>query len=343
MILAADVGGTSTRLGLFRQVGARLRTEREARFDSRDAESFEALVDEFLAAGKQRVHRCAVGVAAPIVGEHSEIVNLPWRIDARRIGRRVGLDRVILLNDLEATAWGIPRLGSRHSVSLTPGLRGRPGNAALIAAGTGLGTAILFWDGKQFRPSAGEGGHQSFAPPDDLGIALLRFLRRRHGRVSWERIVAGPGLSAIYDFFVENRWGERTREMRQRLEDADDPNVVIGEAGIRGDDRLAVRALDMFVSLYGAAAGDLALVANARAGVWIAGGIAPKILPRLRSGEFVRAFRDKGRLEPLVTKIPIRVIVEPRVALLGAAARAAQDAAGRPARAVKKRPPRRKR
>jgi len=343
VILAADVGGTSTRLGLFRQVGGKLRTEREAQFDSREADSFEAIVDAFLAAGKQRIHRCALGVAGPIVGERSEIVNLPWRVDVRRVGRRVGLDRVILLNDLEATGWGIPHLGPRHSVSLTPGLRGRPGNAALIAAGTGLGTAILFWDGKRFRPSAGEGGHQSFAPTDDLGVALLRFLRRRHGRVSWERVVAGPGLTAIYEFFVENRWGEKTREMRRRLDGADDPNLVIGEAGLRGDDWLAQRALDMFVSLYGAVAGDLALVANASAGVWVAGGIAPRILPRLRSGGFVRAFRDKGRLEPLVTKIPIRVIVEPRAALLGAAARAAHDAAGRPARAVKKRSPRRKR
>lgn len=343
MILAADVGGTSTRLGLFRQVGGKLRTEREAQFGSRDAGSFEELVEAFLAAGSQRVQRCAIGVAGPIVTERSEIVNLPWRVDARRIARRIGLDRVALINDMEATAWGIPRLGPRHTVSLTPGLRGRPGNAALIAAGTGLGTAILFWDGKQFRPSPGEGGHQSFAPTDDLGIALLRFLRRRHGRVSWERVVAGPGLSSIYDFFVENRWGETTRKMRQLLDDADDPNLVIGEAGLRGEDRLAERALDMFVSLYGALAGDLALVANARAGVWVAGGIAPQILPRLRSGAFVRAFREKGRLEPLVTKIPVRVIVEARAALLGAAAYAAQQAASRPARTLKKRSPRRKR
>ena len=334
MILAGDVGGTKTILGLFRKSGGKLLTVREETFQSRAYPSLEAIVSEFLSRGRQKVHACAVGVAGPVVGGRSHVVNLRWPVDGTRLSRKLGLSPVVVLNDLEATGWGIPGLPARKVVSLTPGLRGRPGNAALIAAGTGLGMALLFWDGRRHVPSAGEGGHQAFAPRDDLEIALLRHMRRRHGRVSVERLTAGPGISAIYRFLTENGWGEASPLMSRRLSEADDPNAAITDAAMAGEDRVAEKTLDMFVSMYGSAAGDLALVAKATAGVYVGGGIAPKILPRLRAGEFVRAFRDKGRLRPLMKQIPIRVILEPRTALLGAAACAT---AAVPKRSKKKR------
>jgi glucokinase len=329
MILAGDVGGTKTNLGLFRRRRGRLISTREESFSSRDYPSLEAMVGEFLGAGGEKVDRCAVGVAGPVVRGRSHVVNLRWPVDSGRLGRSLGLDRAVVLNDLEANAWGIRELPASKLVSLTPGLRAGDGNRALIAAGTGLGMAILFREGDRFLPSPSEGGHQEFAPRDDLEIDLLRFMRERHGRVSVERIVAGPGFSAIYQFLLERGWAKESRQMQRRLAGADDPNQAISEAGLEGDDPVAKKALQMFVSLYGSAAGDLALVAKATGGIYVGGGIAPKILPELRSGDFVRSFRTKGRLSPLLERIPVKVIVEPRTALIGAAARADADPAKR--------------
>jgi glucokinase len=323
MILAGDVGGTKTLLGLFTWSGGKLRKVREESFPSAESPSLESMIRVFLARGGERVHRCAVGVAGPVVGGKSHIVNLRWPVDERKLSRALDVRGVRVLNDMEATAWGIPQLSPRKLVNLTPGLRPRKGNALLIAAGTGLGTTILFWDGKRHLPSAGEGGHQDFAPRDDLEIELLQFLRPRFGRVSIERIVAGPGFSVIYEFLVESGRGKETPEMTRRLAEGD-PNAVVSRAGVRGEDPTAEAAVDRFVSLYGAVAGDLALVAKATAGVFVGGGIAPKILPKLKSGEFLRSFRSKGRLSPLVEAIPVKIILEPRTALLGAAAFAAQ-------------------
>jgi glucokinase len=185
--------------------------------------------------------------------------------------------------------------------------------------------ALLFRDGARFRPSASEGGHQSFTPRDELEIDLLRYMLKRYRRVSLERLISGPGISAIYDFLITSGRRKESARMKKLLADADDRTAAISRAGAAGEDRTASMVVDLFVSLYGAATGDLALVARATAGVWIGGGIAPKILPRLRDGRFLSSFRDKGRLSPLVEKIPVRVILEQRTALLGAAACAAGD------------------
>jgi glucokinase len=336
MILAGDVGGTKTNLGLFRREGGKLVSSREESFSSQEFPSLEEMIAEFLSRGRQKVDRAAVGVAGPVVGGRSHVVNLRWPVDSKRLARSLGLARADLLNDLEANAWGIPELPPRKLLNLTPGLRPGPGNAALIAAGTGLGMAILFRDGDRFRPSATEGGHQEFAPRDDLEIDLLRFMRRRHGRVSTERIVAGPGFSAIYQFLLDHGWGKESKLMAKRLAGADDPNGVISAAGLGDEDPVARKTLELFVSLFGSAAGDLALVAKSTAGVFVGGGIAPKILPMLRTGAFLRSFRDKGRLSPLLERMPVKVILEPRTALIGAAACAAQHPASR-ARSTKPR------
>lgn len=327
MILAGDVGGTKTILGLFQSTRSGLECVREQEFASQEQPSLGAMAREFLAAGRQRVDRCAVGVAGPVEDGRSQVVNLRWPVDRRKLARSIRLDsgRVHVLNDLEATAWGIPELSSRKLRSLTPRLRAPEGNAALIAAGTGLGMALLIWDGTRWRPAPSEGGHQTFAPRDDVEIDLLRFLRRRHGRVSIERVVAGPGISAIFRFLLERGRRSEPEWLGRHLAAGEDPNAVISEVGLAGDDPVARETLQRFVSLYGAAAGDLALVAKAIGGVYVGGGIAPRILPLLESGDFVRAFRAKGRLSPLVERIPIKVILEPRTALIGAAARAAAE------------------
>lgn len=324
MILASDVGGTKTLVGLFTKVKGRLRSVREATYSSQAQPSLEAIFDDFLSQGRERVHAMAVGVAGPVVAGKTHIVNLRWPVDQRRLMRRFDLRRVRVLNDLESTAWGIPELPSGKLVNLTPALRPGRGNAALIAAGTGLGMALLVRDGDRFLPQPSEGGHQEFGPRDDLEIDLLRFLRQRHGRVSTERVVAGPGFSAIYQFLVESGWGKETPAMAKRLASGEDKNKVISVAGMAGDDPVAEKAVDLFVSLYGSAAGDLALVAKATGGVFVGGGIAPKILPKLRSGAFVKGFQSKGRLTPVLEKIPVKVILEPRTSLIGAAACAAK-------------------
>jgi glucokinase len=321
MILAGDIGGTKTLLALFtEQRGGRLRKHREASYASDAFESFQAMARAFLAEGEERVRRCAVGVAGPVIGGRSHVVNVEWPVDAERIARALKLPAVHLLNDLEALAWGLPLLASRQVRSLTPGLRARPGNAALLAPGTGLGMAILFDDGGRLRPSASEGGHLHFAARDELEAELMLFMRRRlGGRVSVERIVAGPGFSAIHEFLVESGRGTRTPEMSRRLATGD-ANAAVSDAGLSGADPTAERAVDLFVSMLGAVAGDLALIAKASGGVWIGGGIPPRILPKLAGSEtFLRAFRDKGRLSPFVERIPVKVILEPKAGLLGAA------------------------
>jgi len=319
VILAGEVGGTHTRLALFRQAGGALRRVREASYSSRCFRSLEALVDEFLSHSRTTVRRCVIGVAGPVAGGTSHVVNLRWPVDERKLERALGTAAVRVINDVEAAAWGVLARPSCKTASLTPGLRSRPGNAALIAAGTGLGMALLHWDGKRHHAQASEGGHQTFGPRDDLEIELSRFLRRRHGRVSLERAISGPAVSAIYEFLIESGRGKRTRKMDKRLAAADDPNVAISAAALGGDDAVARKALKLFVSLYGAAAGDLALVARATGGVYVGGGIAPEILPALKDGAFIEAFRDKGRLSPFVSRIPVRVILDRRIALLGAA------------------------
>lgn len=324
MILAGDVGGTKTRLGLFKEVGGKRRLVREAVLASREYPSLEAMIQEFMARGPERVGRAALGVAGPVIDGRSHVVNLRWPVDVRRLSRALQIERVHVVNDLEATAWGIPELPPRKLENLTPGLRAGKGNAALIAAGTGLGMALLYRDGDRFLPCASEGGHQEFGPRDDLEIELLRFLRERHGRVSLERVVAGPGFSAIYQFLIESGRGVESRTMSQRLAEAPDPNALISQAGMAGEDAVAEQAVDLFVSLYGSVAGDLALVAKATGGVYVGGGIAPRLLSKLHSGAFVRSFRSKGRLSPMIERIPIRVILEPKTALLGAAVCAAR-------------------
>ncbi len=320
MILAGDVGGTKTLLALYAERRGAWSAVRVRTFPSQEYPSLGAMIDEFLDRRRNHVDAVGVGVAGPVVDGRSIVVNLDWPVDRGALAEALGLPaaRVHVLNDLEATAWGIPELPPRRLRSLAPGVKPTEGNAAVIAAGTGLGTAAMFWDGERHRPSAGEGGHQTFAPEDDVGVGLLQYLQNRYGRVSLERVVSGPGIGTIFDYLVASGRARASSAFLRRLEYASDRNAAISEAGVDGNDPAAEAAINTFVKYYGAAAGDLALILRATAGVYVGGGIAPKILPKLLAGGFVEAFRAKGRLAAFAASIPIRVVLEPRTALLGA-------------------------
>lgn len=323
MILAGDIGGTKTVIGLFEEAGNRPQAIRETTFPSRQFGTLEEVLDRFLEPGFRASLRAACfGVAGPVVEGKSKATNLPWELDERVLTETLRVPHVKLLNDLEATAYGMLRLEPADLYVLQRGLQ-RKGNLAVIAAGTGLGEAILFWDGTRHHPTATEGGHADFAPRNDLETELLRFLSREYGHVSYERLLSGPGLFNIYRFLRDSGVASEPEWLRERLTTGD-PSAAISEFGLAGSDLLCMKALELFVSIYGAEAGNLALKAFAVGGVYIGGGIAPKILAGaphhtpLRD-TFIDAFADKGRFADLLRSIAITVALNPRTALLGAA------------------------
>jgi glucokinase len=326
VILAGDVGGTKTVLALFAERGGTLAPLREEKLTSHEFASLESAIEHFLAGGPAgTIDAACLGVAGPVVDGRWEAVNLPWKLDEATLAQTVRAKRAKLLNDLEATGHGMLGLPQSSLVALQPGVA-RRGSMALIAAGTGLGEALIVWDGARHRAVSSEGGHVDFAPRTDLEIELLQFLRREFGRVSYERILSGPGLLNIYRF-LRTRSGPEPEWLRARMA-AGDPSAVISETALAGGDPCCVEALDLFVSIYGAEAGNLALKAFAVGGVFIGGGIGPKIRAKLLDGAFMTAFSDKGRLSPLLATIPVNLALEPRAALLGAAAVAADMMGG---------------
>ena len=322
MILSGDVGGTSTRLAFFAMEDGRLKELARQTFPSARYPGLEQIIEEFFSRQSYRAEAACFGIAGPVRGGRVATTNLAWVVDSESLARGLGLKSVSLLNDLEANAHGIATLAPEALSEIHPGSPGAAGNAALISAGTGLGEAGLYWDGLSHRPFATEGGHSGFAPADARETELLVHLRRRLGHVSCERVISGPGLVNIYEFLRDSGHGEEpawlTEEMRRG-----DPSAAISEAGLAGRSELCAQALDLFVSAYGSEAGNLALKILATGGVYVGGGIAPKILPKLNEGRFVEAFAAKGRFEPLLRDIPIRVILDPDTALKGAARYAA--------------------
>ncbi len=321
MILAGDVGATKTLLGLFDESRGGLRGVREERFASAEYGSLEEVVAGFLAAGAEgSVHAACFGVAGPVAARATRMTNLPWVVEERSLARAIGTLKVRLLNDLQALAYGTLFIdaGQTH-VLHAGGERAAEGNVAVIAAGTGLGEAFLVWDGERYHPMASEGGHVDFAPRDDREIDLLRWLRRRlEGRVGYERVLSGAGLRNLYEFLRDRRESPESPAVPERFA-REDPAVVISELGLSGKDALCATALDLFCSLYGAEAGNLALKGFATGGVRVGGGIAPKILPALERGAFLRSFLDKGRYRAVMEAMPVSVILEPRAPLVGAA------------------------
>jgi glucokinase len=320
-VFAGDCGGTNTRLGIFELEAERWREIRTARFRNAEAESLDELVMGFLGPSVRGIDAGCLAVAGPVRDQTARLTNLPWQVDATAVGRAAGLSRFEILNDLEATGWGLPLVAADQICELNAGVSGAAGNGAVIAAGTGLGEAGLFRDGETFRPFATEGGHTSFSPTDRVGDDLLRHLRVMFETVSWERVVSGPGLAEIYRFLL--RADSRPEpEWFAAADSAGDPVPSLVAAGIDGSCEICRAALELFACLYGEEAGNLALKTMARGGVWLAGGIAPKILPILQAGAFMRGFLNKGRMRPLLESMPVRVVLDDHAALRGAARKA---------------------
>lgn len=333
LVLAGDIGGTKTYMALYALSGGALTAIRESVFSNDRYGGAEGILGEFLKEGEaEKVEGAALGLACPIIGNRCTLTNLGWVVDGEDIKKKFGLKRLGLINDLEALGWGVGLLGHSDISVLQEGVA-RPGNAALIAAGTGLGEAILVRDGQGFRPSASEGGHTDFGPRNPVEIELLQYLMPRYGHVSYERIVSGPGLANIYEFLLARGKRGAPERLKGRMEAVGTAPVVSDEA-LNGTDEDCKTALGLFVSVYGAEAGNLALKSLSTAGVYIGGGIAPKILAALKEGGFLDAFRDKGRFVEFMAGIPVRVILNDRTGLMGAANYAALLAGERAERII---------
>jgi glucokinase len=327
VILAADVGGTKTHLALYEPGAGPRKPALERRVPSRDFDSLDEILRRFLDDAGRRPRFAALGIAGPVVDNASDTTNLPWTVSGRALTDTVDAP-VRLLNDLEATAWGVTALEPADLRMLQPG-HPAEGNRALIAAGTGLGEALLVRTGSTWHPSASEGGHADFAPHDALEDELLRWLRARHGgHVSWERVLSGPGLADLYRFLADTGKGEASSDVDRAFADAADPAAVVTAAALEGVCGRAAMALERFVRLYGAEAGNLALKGLAIGGLYVGGGIAPRILEALERGDFIASFNDKGRLRPVLERVPVHVILRPETALWGAAAFAFAHAPG---------------
>ena len=327
-VIAGDIGGTKTRLALAVVDGARMRVqfEIETEYASGNYPTFDALLADFLK-DRHTPERAAFGIAGPVLNRIGSATNLPWRIEADALQRRFGFKDCTLLNDLEATACGIPALGPDDLLELRPGAADACGNAAVIAAGTGLGEAGLYWDGQRHHPYASEGGHASFSPQDELEIAFLRHLQLRHPHVSWERVVSGMGLCNLHDFLRIYRDLPAPQWLEQEMRKGD-AAAVISKAALDGSDAICVETLQRFVRLYGSEAGNLALKTMSRGGMYVGGGIAPKILPLIKGETFTEVFLGKGRMRALLEAMPLRVILNDRAALFGAALCAARQNSG---------------
>ncbi|MDP2761905.1 MAG: glucokinase [Sideroxyarcus sp.] len=323
--LVGDIGGSKTRLALAEVSGTQVHIRHEQSFASRRYAALEDLLQEFVQ-GQAGVSHAAFGIAGPVLGEVAQTTNLPWRIDAAALRRRFGFARCHLLNDLEATAWGLPALGADDLLTLQTGAPDACGNQAVIAAGTGLGEAGLYWDGAAYRPFATEGGHATFSPRNALELSLLNFMQQQYEHVSWERVLSGMGLRDLYDFMLAARRATPPAWLADEIR-AGDKAAAISAAALADKDELCVETLRLFVDLYGAETGNLALKLMSRGGLFIGGGIAPKILPLLQQGAFLQSFLDKGRMHPLLAAMPVKVILNDRSALYGPALFAAQKEA----------------
>lgn len=318
IVLAGDVGGTKTNLALYEKRGSGLIPVRETSLQSRQFDSLEAAIARFLeSAPRQAIDAACLGVAGPVVEGRCVATNLPWIIDEQVLARAIPTAKVRLLNDLEAAGYGVMVLPDNEMRLLQAGTA-RRGNIAVIAAGTGLGEAMIVNDGDRRVVIATEGGHTDFAPRGDLEEELLRYLRKEFGRVSVERILAGPGFFNLYRFLRDTGWAKESPEVADKVRSSDPAAVITTRASNEGDP-LCVKTVEMFVSIYGAEAGNLALKTLAVGGVIVGGGIAPRIIDWISAGGFMTAFKDKGRLSPLMDAIPVRIAINPKAPVIGAA------------------------
>jgi len=318
MILAGDIGGTNARLAYFQPQNGRLRLVSERTFPSREHSEFGEIVSQFVDSSGTQPEAACFGIAGPVRNGRVETSNLPWVIEQSKLAKQIHLPATLLINDLEASAWGIGALSDGDLVPLNHVSGPAVGNQAVIAPGTGLGEAGLFWDGSRHHVFACEGGHTDFGPQGDLQIELVKFLQTRFGHVSYERILSGPGLVNVYEFLRDSGCGKESDEFAAILKNSD-PAAAISRAALDGTQPLAEKALDLWIAVYGAEAANLALKVMATGGLFLAGGITPKILSKLTGPVFMQSFLAKGRLRPLVEAIPVQVVTNDKAGLLGAA------------------------
>lgn len=320
MILAGDIGGTKTNLALYELQGNVPVEIAKQQFSSRDAISLGDVVATFLQEqGHAEIDAACFGIAGPVIDGRCRTTNLPWDVSTEQLQTQLGTKRVRLLNDLEANAYGMLYLHDDQFVDLNPTGRAREGNRAVIAAGTGLGEAMLYYDGASYHPSGSEGGHCDFAPLTSQQDELLRWMRNRYpGHVSYERILSGPGIYTLYEFLAESGFAAQPA-MMHNLPQEQDKSAMVSRCALEYSDPLCMEALRLFAEIYGAEAGNHALKTMALGGVYIGGGIAPKILPVLTGGHFMNGFVAKGRFEEMLRGISVRIALDPETALTGAA------------------------
>jgi glucokinase len=336
MILAGDIGGTKVHLALYGFVGGKLSPVRDEKFPATEFACLDDVVKAFLSPEKSgqpdvrdQIIACCFGCPGPVRDGRLKLTNLPWTLDARDLQQSLGIHHIFLINDLEANGYGIGELSNDKIFTLHPGDASSVGHRGLIAAGTGLGECLLIWDPilRRHLPIPSEGGHGDFAARNDTEIALLNYLRRQlNGRVSTERVVSGIGIQNVYAFLRDDQKMDEPAWLRERMQ-TEDPNAVIGACAEDGSSEICMKTIELVVAAYGAEAGNLALKLLALGGVYLGGGIGPKILKFLANGGFMQAFLDKGRLSALLETIPVRVILDDACALLGAAAYAEARAA----------------
>lgn len=327
MILAGDIGGTNARLAYFQPQNGHLRLVSERVFPSREHNEFGEIVGRFLHDSGAHPEAACFGIAGPVRNGRVETSNLPWVIEQARLADQFHLPSTLLINDLEAIAWGIGALGTADLVPLNHVGGSASGNQAVVAPGTGLGEAGMFWDGNRHHVFACEGGHTDFAPQGELQIELLKYLTARFGHVSYERILSGPGLVNVYDFLRDSGCGKESADLAEAMKQGD-PAAAISRAALDGSNALASKALDLFLTVYGAEASNLALKVMSTGGLFLAGGISPKILTKLKEPTFMQSFLNKGRMRPLVESMPVQVVINEKVGLLGAARCASVRARG---------------
>jgi glucokinase len=318
MILAGDIGGTNARLAYFDVVNGQFCLVAATIYPSREFTSLDEIVSRFIETMDFRPEFACFGVAGPVLNGRVETSNLPWIIEAKNLAHLLKLKNVALINDLEANAWGIGTLDPKDIVAINEGDDNARGNQAVIAAGTGLGEAGLYWDGTHHHVFACEGGHADFAPRNELEMDLLHYLRAQFGHVSYERILSGPGLVNVFCFLRDTGRGTEPKWLVDEMHESD-AAAAISRAAIEGTCSLSEHALNLFTAVYGAETGNLALKVLTTGGIYLGGGIAPKILPKLMEPFFTESFLDKGRMRPMLERIPVRVIMNDKLNLLGAA------------------------
>ena len=335
MILAGEIGGTRTRLAAYQTEGNRLQLVVAKIYMSLEHANLAEILPQFIRTEGIPVHSACFGVAGPVRSGCSKISNLPWVIDAKELAKQLKLPSVGLLNDLEAYAYGIDALESKDFITLAEGSDDAEGNRAVLSAKTGLGVAGLYWDGFRHHPFACEGGHADFAPKNEQQTELLVYLQKRYGRVSCERILSGPGIKHIYEFLRDSGKAEEPSWLRDQLNAAPDQPALISKLALEGKAPICEQTMSIFVSVFGAEAGNCSLHYMSTGGIFIGGTIAAKNETRMRDGEFMRAFLDKGRMESILKDIPVKIVVNDDCGLLGAARYTlVQKAFGSPSRAA---------